>query len=355
MTGGLRVDTFVVVTGARFRQQVAAASVIPWVAVVVLHATGARPTVGALGALTVLFGTAHIGTTAAFYVDPEARSTLTADRRRYFLVPVGLVALGLLVALGPHWLFTVAVFGLNLWSIHHLSRQNLGLFAYSCRSAGKPGPTAAERRLFDLTSWAGMFGIGQILLPEVPRLLLVVPGLVLLAAAGLIAARSERGAWLTLAVVFYAPLFVYHDLVTAALVYALAHGAQYEVMMLHTSGGRRSRGRMVGAVVGAFVLVGLPLHYAGTSGVLWLVGLQNGAFAAHFAFDARIWRTKYMADRFGFLSGGLVGERHHDLVRRSPRERGEMSSDLRPRAALAHVDFRRVELLDVDEAQGTGA
>lgn len=291
--------------GPRFVAAVAAATILPWMAVLILHGLEVRPTAGAFAVLVFLLGPVHVGTSAAFYLDPQLRSLVASNRSRYYVAAGGVVLAGLVLSLGPDWIGPwVVVPGVGMWQLHHFTRQNLGMLAFTYRASGLGGPTPRERHLLDLTTVAGMLGLLPLLAPfEVDTRPV---GLVVLAVAAVGLLRGTAGVrlWaLTAAVLFYSPLFLINDLVVAAYAYGLAHGAQYLLMMAHLPVGRDSDGRrrMLLALAGAFLVVSVP-YYLGDRAVM-----LAGVTAAHFIVDAGIWKMRtpeqraYMRRRFAFL------------------------------------------------------
>lgn len=301
--------------GQRFIWGLVAASLVPFVAGPLVGALGSEPAVWALA--TVALGAPHVGTSAAFYFDGELRWLRDADRARFYLWPLVAVLVGLAVALTATPTMRVyAVAGFLGWQLHHFTRQNLGCFAFLCRARGMAGPTEEERRLLDLTTVAGVCAIPSALIEQsIPGedALMLAGGLVMVVTATRAwhAARLSgdplRAAALAFVVAFYLPLYVF-DGGAALLGYALAHGAQYLLMVGHLPGHRVDGRRMTLAVVGGFAMVGLPLYWAmGHTGQPIVFGLFYGVTATHFIIDAGIWKMRdpeqraYMRRRFAFL------------------------------------------------------
>lgn len=300
---------------------VGAVTVVPWAAVLLAGRAGID--VNDIVVLAALGSVAHVGTTVAFYTDRELRPVLREDPRRYLLAPVLAVAAGVLfMTFAPSRIATLGVAGFLCWQIHHFTRQNLGCFAFCCRALQDNSPSADERRIFDLTGWAGMCGVVVTVhdyRDTMPMDLFMVAGIGFLALAVWRAVQVRPAGWragaLAMAIAFYAPLLLMRaSLGIAATAYGFAHALQYYVMMGHLAGGRTVRGRwgMTAAVVGGFVIVGLPLYWLATrleigGATPWAAGLYFGLVACHFIIDAGVWKMRdpekreYMKRRFAFL------------------------------------------------------
>lgn len=293
-------------SGQRFVWMLASVSLVPFLVAPALDLAGAEP--GLWTVLVVALGAPHVGTTLVFYFDRD----LERDVDRFVLAPLAAVGVALAVGfVAPEaWLpYLVAAF--LGWQLHHFTRQNLGCLAFLCRARRMPGPTPRERRMLDLTTIAGVCAIPSALVDLPGGDVLAMVGLVVLGAAAVQGWLAARGAHdpiksvaLGFAVVFYLPLFLFAP-GPALLGYALAHGAQYVLMVGHIPTARRAA---LGLVAG-FVVIGLPLHWAMTHTSQPVVfGLFYGVTAAHFLIDAATWKMRtpeqraYMRRRFAFLS-----------------------------------------------------
>lgn len=297
----------------QFRVSIVGATLLPWVVVIAAHHTGQVDTVP-VATLGVVFGAAHVALTGLFYGDPEFRPVLTADRRRFLLAPPAAVAAGVAVfTLGPRPLQVAVLFAVQVWQIHHFTRQNLGVFSLYARARGGASLSAEERRVFDLTGYAGMCGTVQVAVAgfEVPGAgVFTTAGLAFLAAAVVLVVRlrpmpSWRLAGLAIAIGFYLPLFLYRPtLLVAVGAYGFAHGAQYVAMMIHLRGGRRSPWLWVLAVAAMLVLVGFPLRWAGQQPYGLVFGLYTGLVVSHFVIDAGAWKMREAGPR-RYVTGRL--------------------------------------------------
>lgn len=300
------------VTAQRFAVALAAVSLAPFVAGPILGGFGYEPAVWSVA--VVVFGAPHVGTTLAFYFDRELAGLREVQRDRFYRWPLLAVLVG--VAAGftaPTWVVPYLVAGFLAWQLHHFTRQNLGCFAFLCRARHMPGPSPLERRVLDLTTVAGVLAIPSSLVPLPGGGVFAVAGLFVLGGAGVLACRAARGAdparvvALGFGVVFYLPLFLF-DGGPALLGYALAHGAQYLLMVGHLPAGRADTRRMVLSLIAGFVLIGLPLYAAMSHvGEPVIFGLFYGVTASHFLIDAGVWKMRtseqraYMQRRFSFL------------------------------------------------------
>jgi hypothetical protein len=112
---------------------------------------------------------------------------------------------------------------------------------------------------------------------------------------------------------FYFPLFLFEDTLSAVSTYAIAHGLQYLVFMGYVarvpaaSGTRRIAALVSFALLGGSVLVALqhPGYFGDYRQAVY--GAYLGLVMWHFLLDAGMWRLsepfqrKYMAERFVFL------------------------------------------------------
>lgn len=268
--------------GLSFQTKLLAVTVAPWVLLTMAHLAGADLRVGAFAALTFV-ATAHVGTTAAFYFDGKAHPVLNGQPVRFFLMPAMLVVGGVVLATqAPSEVLGLAIAGLLLWQIHHFTRQNLGVFSFLCKSRSEAGPSPIERRIIDLTGYAGMCGmVGKVTDKSslMERAIGPASELFMLAGVGLLGAGAVL-LWLHRegmspvrvfamgsAVAFYLPLFLYPgQFAVSALIYGAAHSAQYYLMMLELRGGRDARAsrNLVGTVLVAAVTLGAFYAWAGT-------------------------------------------------------------------------------------------
>lgn len=270
----------------------------------------------------------HVAASFFFYTDREIREKLLFPQRgRFFLVPVAIV-------LGSALFFSftgpvVAAWGSTaywVWQTHHYARQNHGILAFASRAGGVP-VTQLERTALTLAGVAGVIGMTTFVTPIAETGLLAwgwylhTVGLGVYAAAWVCyglsllqraPALDMRSLMLLVLMLFFGPLFLFSDPLSAVFTYAIAHGLQYLVFMGFVVSGRRALAGF--GVLAAFVLLGGGLLYAfmrpdGQLGISPepFFGAYLGIVMWHFLLDAGVWRLSdpfqrsYMARHFDFL------------------------------------------------------
>lgn len=292
-----------------FQHRIVAASLIPWVGILLLHSADVDMSVGVwVAAKVVLAG--HVGATAAFYADREMKPIMRAHPARYYLAPITAIVLAV-VLVRWHGTRLVLLFTfLAVWQIHHTTKQHLGMFAFWLKTRNAGRMSGDERRLMQLTTAIGALGISALdvfdeFLPAADALEAIGFGCAVVALVLWIRCRTEdqaRNMALLLAVAFYLPLYLISNPVTAGLVFGAAHGVQYLLMMDRVTAARPAS-RTTGIVVG--LAIGLVSVNAGTSSLM--AGIIVGAIVAHYVVDAGAWRLseapqrEYMRRRFDFL------------------------------------------------------
>ena len=276
------------------------------------HLIAPVPIVAAVYGVWVLTGFGHVTSTVWFGVDPDYRPVVRAHRLRMLaclaVIPVAMAAITLADRTMSTWLYA----GFLAWQAHHFSRQNYGILSFAAAN-DRFGPLPREVGLItNITSAAG--AMGMVTMPSIypkglPRLPLLTPTLAVyghvaaivcfVAAAGLTAwllvkdRRLRRSPtvllFLGLSGVFFSPSLLHGPPVMAFWPYAMAHGAQYLIVMANTS--RTSPFGWVGFAIfavgaaclgaAAIALPGPVLIQAFTGIVIW-----------HFLADARLWRLR---------------------------------------------------------------
>jgi hypothetical protein len=284
------------------------------------------------GLLTILFvtGSVHVASTAYFYFDRSFWPVLREAPLRCFwsigLVPLILVVLGVagMWAIGT-WTLVLIIGGHNAWLFYHYQRQNFGLIAFVGRHVGfgpLPPTLGTALDLMALGAIVSMFGISGFLpdkdglISDHAHALFRTAGVVVFVVASALMAwvllrerRIMRYPSLTGAVLlgwsFFLPAIVFDAKGVTFLPYAIAHGAQYLLMMAILSG--RSAGTWR-ALAGMCALAGGIGWTIEASNALWpwiLAG--TGLVQVHFLVDAKVWRLReprqraIMSDRFDFL------------------------------------------------------
>lgn len=276
-------------------------TVAPWV--IALGHTGLPADRHLLVVVSVWLGLPHVASTAALYADRDLRPMMRGPR--YWQWPAVLVV-GCAVAAGVGGVNVLLVVN-SLWALHHFAKQNLGMVSFTQRARRQPGPSPLDRRVIVATGVAAMLGYQAILLPklgvQVDTAPLSAAGLVILAGCAVAVWRSPARLPMTLAVVFFLPLFLGLNAVEATAAYGAAHAAQYLLMVGVVS---RPQPRTAVVFVVSVVLGGWLLIVWG-AGTGWLYGAVVGVNLAHFVIDAGVWKMTtpekraYMKSRFSFL------------------------------------------------------
>jgi len=285
--------------------------------------------VGVFLVLFVLSAYGHVTSTAWFASDPEYRPLLRAHRIRMLaslaVIPATMATLGILDRSLSAWLYA----GFLAWQAHHYGRQNFGILAFAAAHDGV-GPLPKDVGLIvTLTSVAG--AIGMICMPSIypvglrdlpfalPAVAAVGRGVALsffLVAAGVMARLLwtqpglRRGPtvllFLGLSGAFFLPSLIGGAPLVAFFPYAMAHGAQYLIIMGVTA--RRSSAGWRGFSVFAAIAAVLGTVAVSVRGV-GLVQAYTGVVIWHFLADARLWRLRdstvrgIVRRRFDFVFG----------------------------------------------------
>jgi hypothetical protein len=262
--------------------------------------------------LTVVTGYGHVLSTLWFGADPDYAPVVKAHRWRMVaslaLIPVAVGAIAFADRAVSAWLYA----GFLVWQAHHYNRQNYGVLSFAAANDGL-GPLPRDVGLVvNLTTVAG--AVGMVTLPSIyhrglPLLPFQIAPVVLasrwaaiacfVAAAGVITRLLWRNMrlrrsptvvlFLGLSGVFFLPSLLTGAPQVAFWPYAMAHGAQYLVIMGVTArraspawpriAGIAAAAAGVGAV--AFRLPTLVVAQGYTGVVVW-----------HFLADARLWRLR---------------------------------------------------------------
>jgi hypothetical protein len=292
-----------------------------------LIASGAFP-----GSLTVLAitGPMHVAATSFFYTDRDFRPVLRESRWRCIWsivwLPCAILLLGLVSGYigGRAWGY-LAVFSFhNGWLFYHYQRQNFGLASFISTNVGAGRLPPQVNTALNMAAFGGYLSLlgvpgfllnAESLISAHAALVLwtlgaAVYGLsVLLMIRVFIREPRLRGsAWvvggLIVGLGFFLPSIVSRTLAVGFLPYAIAHGAQYILMMSIVSG-RSSRGWVaLLTMCGLGVAIGLGID----SMKAWpLIFVYMGLVEVHFMVDAKVWRLReprqraIMNDRFDFL------------------------------------------------------
>ena len=274
----------------------------------------------------------HVATTLFFYTDGPLKSYMREHRGRYLVAPLALVLVtGLLYhSLGVAYTSYILLYYFS-WQTYHYMRQNYGILAFVSAATDTVRLHWLEKVILNLGVIAGILGMVRLMglqegtVLEGSEVLLYYTGFavylvlplfvigVLVANPGIIRSPARLGG-LLLCALFYLPTFLFRDMPSAILSYALAHGFQYFVFMYFVSGNRR-QGRALGRVVtvallaliggGVLMLMSDELIWGG--GGRFVFGCYLGLVMSHFVVDAGVWRLsgsfqrQYLSEPFDFI------------------------------------------------------
>jgi hypothetical protein len=310
-------------------------TVVPLVGIPLIMAVAmARGTGFIPGTLTILLitGPMHVAATGFFYFDPAFRPVLGESRSRcvwsLLWLPFAIGALGLSgnALIGP-WGYRT-IFSLhNVWLFYHYQRQNFGLASFISTYVGTGRLPAKVNTVMNVTALGailsllgmpGFYPYTDAILTDRGYLVLHTAGTIVYAVSllGTIwvfwsEPRLRESAWVTLgllvALAFFLPTVLFQTSAMAFFPVAVAHGAQYILMMMVVSG-RSSRGLIgLGIMCAVAAVAGLAMD---AMRVWPVILLATGLTQVHFLVDAKVWRLReqrqraIMNDRFDFLLAG---------------------------------------------------
>jgi len=274
----------------------------------------------------------HVAASFFFYSDSRMRQHMLGENRGRFLWAPLFLIMGTSALFSSGWPeVSYAIMFYWIWQTHHYTRQNHGILAFTGKAYGDP-PNELERTAITLSGVGGVLGALTVLAPYRSTFLELYGWHVHQIALGtyltgwliyfvsLVRGRATRSGthWMrtlmpVVLMLFYLPLFVFHDPRLAVGSYAMAHGLQYLVFMSYVAAAPRESlwYRAIGLV--AFVaLLGWSLEFLQRPKVfgdyrMAVFGAYLGVVMWHFLLDAGVWRLRepfqrgYMADRFTFL------------------------------------------------------
>lgn len=280
-------------------------------------------------ALILVTGPMHVAATSFFYFDRDFWPVLRESPARCFwslgLLPVGILALGVAGAaiIGP-WVYLTIFFSHNVWLFYHYQRQNFGLISFVSTNVGCGRLPAQVNTTLNLAALGGIISMlgtpgfypnteglvtpqAYLAMRTVGTTVYVV-SLVLMIRVFRREPRLRESAWLVGALVlgmaFFLPAVVFQSAALAFLPYAIAHGAQYILMMSVLSGRSRRGWLALLTMCGLGVSIGLALNTL----TAWpAILVATGITQVHFLVDAKVWRLReqrqraIMNDRFDFL------------------------------------------------------
>jgi hypothetical protein len=313
---------------------VSLASLLPFaVAPLAVHVIPPEnPAMFSYALIALLGANVHVACTGWFYTDPQMRAHFAVRPARYLVAPV-------LLVMGSAATFYVAdrpaiyylIFAFLCWQLWHYQKQNVGLLSFVAAGTGKVPVSIWERRTLMLAAVAGILGFFRINQgPSVAFIDLYLPlhqaglaiylvlvpiafCLALLRCPALLTNRL-RLAFFCYGTLFFAPVFVFKDQISATAGYALAHGLQYVVFMGFVSAGRQVNLRSL-IKLGVIALCGgLFLDQLWSTPNLLdkpfgtaIYGALLGVTLSHFVIDAGVWRLRepfqrgYMREKFDFI------------------------------------------------------
>jgi len=288
----------------------------------------------ALAWLLFVGSSVHVASTGWLFGLPEVRAHAMSRRARFVVLP-GLLVAGcavLAVVLPPRgisWL----LLPFFAWQFFHFQKQNLGMVALVASSQRLAPLARTERRAITVAGCAGICGLvarpGLLQLQLgfdaglVFELATVAFSLCCLVGAAVLKAREPAArpasfcVAFVMALVFFAPVFLFSSPYAAIGGATIAHGLQYVLLVgLVASGSRSGRTRTMRialfcnvALIGGLALnVASHLHGAATWGRL-LFGVYLGVSMAHFVVDGGFWRLRepfpraFMASNVPYLLG----------------------------------------------------
>ena len=312
-------------------------TLVALISAAVLSPTGNAVPVRSLTLLIFVGSSVHVATTGYLFTEADIRAHVMGHRARYIWTPIVLVlsaaSLAAVVSVRDLTWLLLPYFA---WQFFHFHKQNVGMVALASTSAGFRGPSGPERRAISVASLFGIVALlahpGLLQLSDqtplrrfyVVALLGFICSVVWGVALVLGRPRSERNIGVTatylMALLFFAPVFVFRSPYAAVGGMTIAHGLQYLLLVALVAAGRsRGKSRAVGlallfnlALLGGVLLsTASHLHDAPALGRA-LFGAYLGVVMAHFVIDAGIWRLRepfpraFMASRVPFLVPPVV-------------------------------------------------
>lgn len=286
---------------------------------------------GLPGSLTLVLitGPMHVAATSFFYFDrafqPVMRESPLKCLWSPVWLPLALLGLGVggMALIGTWARLLIFVFH-NVWLFYHYQRQNFGLISFVSTSVGggRLSPRvnttlnmAALGAIIAVLGAPGFYPYKDGILTPSACLALRTVGIAIYVASifAMISTfrrepRLRESIWLTgalvLGIAFFLPAVVFRSSALSFLPYAIAHGAQYILMMTVVSG-RSSRGLLALLTMCG---LGVGLGYAMNQMTAWpLLLIAGGLTQVHFLIDAKVWRLReprqraIMNQRFDFL------------------------------------------------------
>lgn len=282
----------------------------------------AESPVAAVSWLLFVGSSMHIASTGWLFSARELRAHVTRHPGRYLWVPGALIGVAAVLAvLMSHERLNELLLLYFGWQFWHYHRQNYGLAALAAASQRVPAVKPMERRALVATGCGGVLAVlSQPALLQLrgadllrPAFALAVTLFLVGSCGGFIALlrrpRNERptvfcGGYI-MALLFFAPVFIFGSPYAAVGTLVIVHGLQYLVLTgLVSTGDRHGSGRFraatflcCGAIAaGALLSFASHLHSSGPWGRP-LYGAYLGVVMSHFVVDAGVWRLRDPARR----------------------------------------------------------
>jgi hypothetical protein len=296
------------------------------------HVVPRNASIENLTALTIFLGSGgHVAASFFFYGDPRMRRFMLGRERlaRFAAAPLFVILLAavfMMVSEPPIRSYGIIIYW--IWQTHHYTRQNQGILSFVSRAEGL-SVGVLERTAITLTGIAGIFAMTTFVTPfrdtvleglgwqlhTIGLAVFVVGWGFFLASTWKVSPRRAplRGCVGTVLMLFYLPLFLFDDVRSGVMTYAIAHGLQYFVFMYFVAAVPRERLRPRLLALVAFVALGGFLlewmqQESPWGDLRWAVyGAYLGIVMWHFLLDAGVWRLSesfqraYMSERFSFL------------------------------------------------------
>lgn len=313
----------------RFLIALGLVSLVPLVGVPVYFSITEKPFPGTL-AVMIITGSMHVAATSFFAFDrqfwPVIRESPLRCMWSLAWAPLAVLGSGLAIAaaISRPWAYLVVIGFQNAWLFYHYQRQNFGLISFISTNVGcgrvPPGVNTAMN-VAAAGAWISMMGVpgfciqtGDLVTAEMTRILWSVGAAIFALSLGMMAwamycePRLRQNAWLlgglVFGMMFFLPSVLFDSLVLGFLPYAMAHGAQY-ILMMSVLSGRSSRGWIA---LLTMVVLAVSLGYGLDSMRPWpWILVATGLVQVHFLLDAKVWRLRepqqraIMNQRFDFL------------------------------------------------------
>ena len=291
---------------------------------------GASSVVAIAAFLNFVGSGVHVSASAFLYTDQEMRDHFAGNKARYYYSILALViGTGTLYYLLDDRRVAYLMLIYFVWQNYHYQRQNYGILSFIASGTDRLPPSFCEKAVLQSSVWFGILGllkvynltVGTRLAPFTDQLYLIGEYGFCLVLAFFIAALATskslrrnplRVLFLAIGGIFYFPIFLFHDPISAVSGYALGHGLQYLVFMYFVGSSKPDRDiRIISLTV--IALVGGAALTLLADRALWggmgkfIFGAYLGLVVSHFVIDAGVWKLRepfqrsYMRNAFNFV------------------------------------------------------